>query len=169
VDRVGARPEILVRGIRNPWRFSFDRRTGDLWLGDVGQYEVEEINLLPNGHVGGANLGWNRLEGSRSVGGRPPGRHVPPVFEYAHRGGRCAVIGGYVYRGTEIPALDGIYLYGDLCDGRVRTLVRRPDGVAPGPNLGIRVDALASFGEDAAGELYILTLYRGVYRLEPET
>lgn len=167
LDRPGARPEIYARGLRNPWRFSFDRATGDLWLPDVGRYEVEEINFLPAGADAGANLGWDRMEGTRRVRGRPPRDHTPPVFEYAHRGSLCAVIGGYVYRGTRIPGLDGVYLYGDLCDGRVRTLTRQGDGVVPGPNLGVRVDALTSFGEDADGELYLLSLYRGIYRLEP--
>jgi len=167
-DRPGARPEIFARGLRNPWRFSFDRATGDLWLADVGRYEVEEINFLPAGTGAGTNLGWDRLEGTRRVRGRPPRDHTPPVFEYAHRGGRCAVIGGYVYRGTRIPGLDGVYLYGDLCDGRVRALTPRKGGVAPGPDLGLRVAALASFGEDAGGELYLLSLFRGVFRLEPK-
>lgn len=162
-----ARPEILARGLRNPWRFSFDRATGDLWVADVGQYEIEEINHIPAGTGEGANLGWNRMEGSRRVRGRPPKRHTFPVFEYAHRGGRCAVIGGYVYRGLRIPNLDGVYLYGDLCDGRLRTLTLQGGTAVAGPPLGLRVDALVSFGEDAEGELYLLSLYRGVFRLEP--
>jgi glucose/arabinose dehydrogenase len=167
LDRPGARPEIFARGLRNPWRFSFDRATGDLWLADVGRYEVEEINFLPAGTGAGANLGWDRMEGTRRVRGRRPRDHTPPVFEYAHRGGRCAVIGGYVYRGTRIPNLGGVYVYGDLCDGRVRTLTRKGRNIVPGPPLDVQVDALTSFGEDAEGELYLLSLYRGVYRLVP--
>lgn len=167
LDHPSARPEIFARGLRNPWRFSFDRLTGDLWLSDVGQYEVEEINFFTAGTGAGANLGWNRLEGSRRVRGRPPRGHTLPVFEYTHRGGRCAVIGGYVYRGTRIPGLDGAYLYGDLCDGRVRTLTQQSGDAVPGPRLGLRVNALASFGEDADGEIYLLSLHRGIYRLEP--
>jgi glucose/arabinose dehydrogenase len=167
LDRPRARPEIFARGLRNPWRFSFDRANGDLWLADVGRYEVEEINFLPARTGAGTNLGWDRMEGTRRVRGRPPRDHTPPVFEYAHRGGRCAVIGGYVYRGSAIPKLEGVYLFGDLCDGRVRTLRVRNGRVTRGPPLNVRVDALVSFGEDAAGEIYLLSLYRGIYRLEP--
>jgi hypothetical protein len=87
--------------------------------------------------------------------------------EYSHDGSRCAVIGGYVYRGVAIPDLEGLYVYGDLCDGRVRTLRVREGRVTRGPPLSVRVDALVSFGEDAAGEIYLLSLYRGIYRLEP--
>jgi glucose/arabinose dehydrogenase len=167
LDRPGARTEIFARGLRNPWRFSFDRATGDLWLADVGRYEVEEINFLPAGTGAGTNLGWDRMEGTRRIRDRPPRDHTPPVFEYAHRDGRCAVIGGYVYRGSAIPKLEGVYVFGDLCDGHVRTLRVRNGRVTRGPPLNVRVDALVSFGEDAAGEIYLLSLYRGIYRLEP--
>jgi glucose/arabinose dehydrogenase len=166
VNRPGARPEIFAYGLRNPWRFSFDRLTGDLWLADVGQFEVEEINFLPAGTGAGTNFGWNRLEGSRPVRGRPPKEHLLPVAEYRHTRNRCAVIGGYVYRGSRIPSLRGGYVYGDLCDGRVRVLVHRRGDVLRSRSLGVQVDALASFGQDANGELYVLTLYRGVYRLD---
>jgi glucose/arabinose dehydrogenase len=166
VGQRGARPEIYALGLRNPWRFSFDRLTGDLWLSDVGQYEVEEINHLPAGSAAGANFGWSRLEGSRVLRGRPPRGYWAPSIEYSHDGGRCAVIGGYVYRGVAIPELEGLYVYGDLCDGRVRTLRVRNGRVTRGPPLNVRVDALVSFGEDAGGELYLLSLYQGIFRLE---
>jgi Glucose / Sorbosone dehydrogenase len=167
VHRPCARPEIFAYGLRNPWRISFDRLTGDLWLADVGQYEVEEIDVLPVGTGAGANLGWNSLEGSSPGQGRPPRHHMLPVAEYPHTKDRCAVIGGYVYRGWQIPSLRGAYVYGDLCDGRVRMLLPGRKGALRSRALEVQLDALASFGQDAHGELYLLSLYRGVYRIEP--
>jgi glucose/arabinose dehydrogenase len=162
-DRAGDRPEIFALGLRNPWRFSFDRITGDLWIGDVGHYAVEEIDFLAAGQAAGANLGWNRLEGSRRFDGRPPPDHVLPVVEYGHADGRCAVIGGYVYRGTRIADLAGWYLFADLCDGRVRALQR--GGRVSEQVLDVQLDGLVSFAEDEEGEIYLLSLYRGIYRL----
>jgi glucose/sorbosone dehydrogenase len=120
VGRGGVRPEIWAYGLRNPWRFSFDLGTGDLWIGDVGQYILEEIDVIALRRSAGANFGWNRLEGRRRFSGGPPPRAVPPIHQYNHSNGRCAVVGGHVYRGTQLRDLQGAYLYGDVCEGRIR-------------------------------------------------
>jgi glucose/arabinose dehydrogenase len=167
VGRPGARPEVWDYGLRNPWRFSFDRATGDLWIADVGQNAWEEVNFEPAGR-GGRNYGWNLMEGSHPYrGGRPPPGAVPPLFDYPRTGGNCAVTGGFVYRGARIPALVGAYVYGDFCAGRLLA-VRQHDGrvVARG-DLGARVGQLSSFGEDAVGELYALSLDGPVWRIDP--
>ncbi len=161
----GARPEIWAYGLRNPWRFSFDAATGDLWIGDVGQNAWEEIDLEPAGSDGGSNFGWDRLEGTHPFeGGSAPGS-VPPVFEYANGAGSCAVTGGYVYRGALIPALAGAYVFADYCRGRLEALVPGNGRAMEVRALGPRVDALASFGEDARGELYVLSLAGTVSRI----
>jgi glucose/arabinose dehydrogenase len=165
VNRAGARPEIWAYGLRNPWRFSFDRATGDLWIGDVGQYIIEEIDVIGPRRSKGANFGWRRLEGSRPFSGSPPPNAVPPVHQYAHRNGRCAVIGGHVYRGTQIQGLQGAYVYGDVCDGRIRALARAPGKPVRHRDLGLQLPGLVSFGEDRAGELYALSLAGGIFRL----
>jgi glucose/arabinose dehydrogenase len=165
VGRAGARPEIWAFGLRNPWRFSFDRATNDLWIGDVGQYILEEIDVVALRRAAGANFGWNRLEGRRRFNGSPPPRAVPPIYQYNHTGGRCAVIGGYVYRGTQIRDLPGAYIYGDLCDGRIRALARAPGQALRHRDLGLHLPGLVSFAENQAGELYALSLAGGVYRL----
>ena len=164
----GALPEIWAYGLRNPWRFSFDRRTGDLWIGDVGQNSWEEIDLEPAGSGGGLNFGWNLFEGSRRFAGHGDRRTtVLPVHEYVHDGSVCSVTGGYVYRGEAIPSLSGAYVFGDFCAGELLAL-RLRDGRATEPVLlGPVVRDLASFGEDAKGELYVMSLSGGVYRLMP--
>jgi glucose/arabinose dehydrogenase len=167
VDRPDARPEIFAYGLRNPWRFSFDRLTGDLWIGDVGQYHVEEIDYLREGRGAGANFGWNRMEGTRLLQGKEPEGAIPPVAEYLHDDGRCAVIGGFVYRGTAIDGLQGAYVYGDFCDGTVRALVIRQGVVVQDRSLGAHLYGMASFGEGADGEIYVLSVFRGVFRLAP--
>jgi glucose/arabinose dehydrogenase len=167
------RTEIWLYGVRNPWRFSFDRATGDLWIGDVGQNEIEEIDVLPataGGPAGkGANLGWNLVEGSRDFAGSPPPDHVPPVFEYDHGDGNCSVTGGFVYRGTAIPELTGAYLFGDYCVSEIRGLRVAAPGDLDERGFGIGVEAgtLVSFGEDAAGELYVLSAAGGIDRIVP--
>jgi glucose/arabinose dehydrogenase len=167
VDRDGARPEIWDYGLRNPWRFSFDPATGDLWIGDVGQNAWEEINHEPAGS-GGRNYGWNRREGRHAFnGGERPDGAVDPVIEYGREGGACTVIGGYVYRGQRIRGLRGAYLYGDYCAGWVRA-ARVPGGrVAEQRDLGLDVPGLSSFGVDQSGELYALSLGGEVYRIAP--
>jgi glucose/arabinose dehydrogenase len=168
----GGAPEVWTFGLRNPWRFSFDRATGDLWIGDVGQNSIEEIDYLPADDgldAGrGVNLGWGAMEGTSVFQGEEPDDHVPPVHEYGRENGDCSVTGGYVYRGTEIPGLAGSYLYGDYCIGELRRLQVGDDGVVDQSlGLGIGRNSLVSFGEDLSGELYVLSASDGkVYRLE---
>ena len=164
VDRDNARPEIWAYGLRNPWRYSFDRATGDLWIGDVGQDAWEEVDRLPAGDGAGANLGWNVLEGSHPYAGDALPGAVLPVYEYAHADGGCVVTGGYVYRGTAIEDLIGSYVFADFCLGELLAL---PAGATRPVDLGAHVSDVSSFGEDDDGELYVLSLSDGVFRLEP--
>jgi glucose/arabinose dehydrogenase len=167
VGRRGARPEIWALGLRNPWRYAFDRDTGDLWIGDVGQDTVEEVDRQPAGSKEGLNYGWNRLEGTHPYEGSPPRRAVSPVYEYPHEGGVCAVTGGYVYRGQAIPALVGAYLFADTCAGWIRAF-RLVDGKAGDvADLGLSAGSPVSFGEGPNGELYVLSLGGPVYRIAP--
>ena len=166
----GGAPEVWAYGARNPWRFSFDRLTGDLWIADVGQNHIEEIHVLPaaGGWWPGANLGWPLFEGNeRFSGGDTPADLVFPVYTYRHDEG-CSVTGGYVYRGSAIAALAGTYVFGDYCTGDVWGLVRSPDGAAERIDLDVSVprSTLVSFGEDADGELYVLSAAGAVLRLE---
>jgi glucose/arabinose dehydrogenase len=164
----GGRPEIYHWGLRNPWRFSFDRVRGDLWIGDVGQNAVEEIDFRRAGTGGGANFGWNAFEGTRRFGGRPRGPTVPPVAQYGHALG-CSVIGGFVYRGSRVRSLRGRYVFADYCSGRFWTLRAgpRPGGMREiTSRLSVRLSSVTSFGEGAAGELYV-TAGSAVYRLDP--
>jgi glucose/arabinose dehydrogenase len=159
------RDEIWVYGLRNPWRFSFDRKNGALWIADVGQNEFEEIDRLPAGQAAGANLGWNVFEGDvRFRDGTAPGA-VAPVATLSHDDGNCSVIGGHVYRGRAIPALRGWYLYTDFCEGTLRALRIRASGRVRHEDLGVHLDDVSSFGEDADGELYLLSQSEGVFRL----
>ena len=167
-DKKGTRPEIYLSGMRNPWRFSFDRRTDDLWIGDVGQYILEEIDFLPKARPAGGNLGWNRLEGTLEFQGSPPPDAISPLHVYNHNDGRCVVVGGYTYRGRLIEGLHGAYLYGDFCDGRIRALVQKKGRVLyEREDLGLQVDGLIAFGEDSEGELYAVSLSKGVFRIAP--
>lgn len=169
----GAAPEVWAYGARNPWRFSFDRLTGDLWIADVGQNRIEEIHVLPaaDGWSPGANLGWPLFEGNeRFSGGETPPDLVFPVYTYTHDDG-CSVTGGYVYRGSAIAALKGTYVFGDYCTGDLWGLVRGADGTAERIDLGVSVpsNTLVSFGEDADGELYALSAAGTVFRLQQTT
>jgi len=166
-DRSGARPEIWAYGLRNPWRFTFDRETGAMWIGDVGQDAVEEIDAVEASAGGGQNYGWNRLEGTRQYSGTAPARAVAPVHEYSHDGGNCSVTGGYVYRGTKMPGLRGSYVFADYCNGRLRALVRTgASGPLRSVALGPAIENVLSFGEDASGEVYVLSVSSGLSRLE---
>jgi hypothetical protein len=170
----GGSPEIWVYGVRNPWRFTFDRDTGDLWIGDVGQESIEEITYLPadgDEPAGrGANLGWAEMEGSAVFGDAEPDGHVPPVHEYASNDGNCSVTGGYVYRGEAIEGLDGAYHYGDFCAGELLSLRVDDEGALVDQRsleVSLGSNTLSSFGEDLDGELYVLSLGEGkVYKLE---
>jgi glucose/arabinose dehydrogenase len=166
VARQGARGEIWAYGMRNPWRFSFDRDTGDLWIADVGQNAQEEIDFAAAGGGAGANYGWNRLEGTAPFEGTAPPDAVAPLFSYPTSQG-CAITGGYVYRGQAMPALRGAYLFGDYCNGLVRALVQQGGAVVAERTFDLEISQLVSFGQDAAGELYALSLEGGVYRLQP--
>jgi putative cell wall-binding protein/glucose/arabinose dehydrogenase len=168
VGHAGARAEIWTWGLRNPWRFSFDRASGDLWIGDVGQSGVEEVDYRAAGTAAGANFGWARLEGTRPVRGTPPPGAVPPLLEYeTGPGGTCAVTGGYVYRGARIPRLRGAYVYADFCVGDVKAVVQSGGAVVASRDLAVSAANLSSFGEDQAGELYAFSLDGDVFRLDP--
>ncbi|MDH4145295.1 MAG: PQQ-dependent sugar dehydrogenase [Acidimicrobiia bacterium] len=167
----GAAPEIWLLGVRNPWRFSFDRDTGDLWIGDVGQNEREEIDLLPriSGWGRGANLGWAAFEGTERFDRDTPepAEHTPPVHEYLHPDG-CSITGGFVYRGTALPALHGWYVYADYCQPELLGFGLGGDGSRRSEALGVEVPngRIASFAEDLDGELFVLTIDQGrIYRL----
>ena len=168
-----ARGEIWAYGLRNPWRFSFDRETGDLYIADVGQSAREEIDVEQSGDAGGGNYGWNRMEGASCFdsSGCSTNGLILPVVEYDHNDG-CSITGGYVYRGSAIPELAGHYFYGDFCGGWVRSF-RFVGGQATTPTdwerqLGIG-SGLSSFGEDARGELYLVDLGGSVYRITSTT
>ena len=155
----GAREEIWAYGLRNPWRFSFDRETGDLWLGDVGQRLWEEIDLIEKG----GNYGWNVMEGAhcfRPRTGCNAAGLEPPVLEYGSDEG-CSVIGGYVYRGNRLPSLWGAYVYADYCSGSVWALRYKDGSVAEQRRIARFDGNITSFGEDNEGNLYILTQSSG--------
>ena len=174
VGQAGLSGEIWSFGLRNPWRYSFDRQSGDLYIADVGQSAREEVNVstLAGGAGRGINYGWNVMEGSLCF---PSGAACSsaglalPAIEYGHTGGACSITGGYVYRGAAVPALQGTYFYSDFCTGFVRSF-RMAGGMvtehaqwpalAPGGNV-------TSFGEDAAGELYVITSGGGLFRIVP--
>jgi glucose/arabinose dehydrogenase len=168
VDDPGSDWRIEGYGLRNPWRFSFDRETGDLWIGDVGQGEWEEIDHTPRESPGLENYGWDAFEGRHRFEDKEPnprGRLVMPVAEYSHDHG-CSVTGGFVYRGQRIPAAVGRYFYGDFCSGNVWSLSFAPGDASDLTRHRLHVDALSSFGEDASGELYLLSLQGTLYRLD---
>lgn len=164
----GGAPEVWAKGLRNPWRFSFD---GELiYIGDVGQSSWEEINIA---HIDsrGLNFGWSITEGNHCyrAEGCDPGSFQLPDLEYGHTAGNCSVTGGYVYRGEAIPELDGSYFYGDYCSGMIASFRRDPEGIYEmrdwSDSLG-RAPGLTSFGLDGAGELYVTTAGGSVYRLD---
>jgi glucose/arabinose dehydrogenase len=163
VGTTGAREEIWAFGLRNPWRFSFDAETGLLWAGDVGQSSWEEIDIIAKG----ANYGWNIMEGSHCYSpatGCDQSGLTLPIVEYDHSQG-CSVTGGYVYRGDQTPSLQGYYIYGDYCSGNIWALAY--DGNVVTDNI-LLVDSglsITSFGEDLAGNLYILDRQGGIYTL----
>lgn len=174
----GVPDEIWARGLRNPWRFSFDRQTGDLWIADVGQNEREEVNFQPAGTGAGANYGWKVMEGSLCFGSDACPASTPPcnsaaltlpVLEYDHGTG-CSITGGYVYRGAHLPALRGTYFFGDFCTGRVWGARRQGSGFevreVSRPS-SASFDGLVTFGEDRNGELYLASGDR-LYRLTGE-
>jgi len=164
---VGIRPEIWASGLRNPWRFSFDRRNGAMAIGDVGVNSYEEVDFLPAGASGGSNFGFPRYEGRHQMEpGPPPVNYVPPVIEHSHKAGFCAVMGGYVVRDRSLRGLYGRYLYGDNCRGTLHSAILRRDGSRK-RRLVQRFGGLVSFGEDNRGHIYLTTNYGRVYRMLP--
>ncbi len=149
--------EIWAYGLRNPWRFSFDKRNGDLYIGDVGQDSWEELDYLPAGSPGGENFGWNYFEGTHPYRGSPPAgiKFVVPVAEYSHDLGN-AIIGGYVYRGANLPAWQGVYLYADYGSGRVWGLLHLADGSWQNAEMFKTGRQISSFGVDEIGEIYLV-------------
>jgi glucose/arabinose dehydrogenase len=167
----GGSPEVWAYGLRNPWRLSFDRSTGDLFIADVGQNLWEEVDFLPAGSSPGTNLGWNYREGKHSYSGAPPPslQLTDPVAEYSHGEGGCAVTGGHVYRGA-MREWQGIYLYGDYCSGEIWGLMHQA-GAAPDAGWQSRLlfetgANITTFGEDPNGEVYFASRGGSIYRLE---
>jgi glucose/arabinose dehydrogenase len=176
----GVKPEIVASGLRNPWRCSFDGKTGDLWIGDVGQNAWEEINFVKKGDLMGKNFGWRLREGdiktpSKGVGGDKPKNHVEPVYVYKHGGGRkegVSVTGGYVYRGGKIGGFEGRYVFADYQNPRIWSFELRgrkasgfkdhTDEMQPE---GGKIKVISAFGEDAEGELYLVDHTGPIYRI----
>jgi glucose/arabinose dehydrogenase len=163
--RSGRRAEIWAYGLRNPWRFSFDRLTGDLAIADVGQDEEEEIDFARRGRGAGANYGWSVFEGDhRYKPGSAPGSIAPELVAH-HSAGYCAIVGGYVVRDRSLPGLYGRYLYGDNCKPQISSVKLNPGHAVGNRATGLSVSALSSFGQDTAGHIYAVSLSGPVYRL----
>lgn len=162
------RPEVWAMGLRNPWRFSFDRATNDLYIADVGQNAWEEVNFQPAG-TSGLNYGWRQFEGNNCYQDNCVlQNHTPPIFEYNHSGGHCSVTGGYVYRGQASPVLTGNYFVADYCSGIMWRLFRNADGTWNNDQIGQTGFLVSSFGEDVNGEIYVVSQSEGaVYLLVP--
>jgi glucose/arabinose dehydrogenase len=163
----GGLPEIWAYGLRNPWRFSWDLETNDLWIADVGQNQWEEIDFVAGGRAAGVNFGWNRLEGTHQFSGEVPPNAVAPIYEYSHDGGGCSVTGGYVYRGTKIPDLRGAYVFTDYCAGTLRAISQRGGKLIDRRDLGAKGNQVAAFGQSQDGELYVLSQGDGLQRIDP--
>ena len=164
--RSGARPEIYAYGLRNPWRYSFDRRTGDLAIGDVGQDAIEEVDFARQGRARGVNYGWRPWEGRRRNFDEPAPGAVFPVLTKRHSDGWCSITGGYVVRDPALPALAGRYVYSDFCRGQIRAARLRSGHATGDRGIGLpRMPNISSFGEDARGRVYVVTLDGPVYRL----
>jgi glucose/arabinose dehydrogenase len=166
VDRQGARPEVCNYGLRNPWRFSFDRDTGSLLIGDVGQNTQEEVDYVPADRVCGNNFGWSAFEGTNRLNqDQTAPNEVPPILTYEHSDGGCSVTGGYVVRDRSLPALFGRYVYGDFCIGDLRSFKPATPQARDDRSLGLNVPSLSSFGQDNEGHIYAVSLEGPVYRL----
>ncbi|MGZ3441063.1 MAG: PQQ-dependent sugar dehydrogenase [Polyangia bacterium] len=175
VDTPG-RPKVAIvaRGLRNPWRYAFDRKTGDLYIADVGQDRFEEVDVVPAGTLDGRNFGWKIMEGLHCRSGRSCDRSglTLPVIEYNHKAG-CSITGGFVYRGKRLPALDGAYFYADYCTALVRSFRWRDGRVVDAWDWRATLDpemklaSLSTFGEDADGELYLVSLDGVIWALVP--
>ena len=165
------RDEIYALGLRNPWRFSFDRASGALVIADVGQSTLEEVDYARSDAARGANFGWDAFEGSgrfRSPSaGPPPGRQVEPIYEYRHDDDNCAIIGGYVSRDPRIESLYGRYLYADFCKGDVRSLIPRVGGAEDDRSTGLSGSGINTFGEGADGRIYFASIGGEVFAINP--
>jgi glucose/arabinose dehydrogenase len=164
--RRGATPAVYSYGLRNPWRLSFDRKTGDLVIADVGQNAWEEVDFVRRGRGSGANFGWNAFEGNHVYddGTRAPNT-IRPVIEHSHDSGFCSITGGYVLRHRSYRDLRGTYVYGDLCEGIVRGARLGPGSAKDRRSFGVSVPNISSFGEDSRGRVYAASLNGPVYRL----
>jgi glucose/arabinose dehydrogenase len=159
-------PEVWAMGLRNPWRFSFDRTTGDLYIADVGEWLWEEINFQSAESLGGENYGWSLFESRLArTENADAANYAQPIAEYSHMEG-CSVSGGYVYRGAALPELNGVYFFGDYCSGRIWTTYRDADGAWQTNLFMETARQITSFGEDEAGELYLVDYKGEILRLE---
>jgi glucose/arabinose dehydrogenase len=166
VNRAGVKPEIWMSGLRNPWRFSFDRTTRDVWIGDVGQDLYEEVDYATAG-TSGINWGWSKREGLHPYnGGAQPVGARNPILERPHTAGDCAVTGGYVYRATLVPGLTGGYVFGDFCTGELRAVAQANGKVTQSQDLGVNVAQLTSFGEGPLGTIYMISRSGTIYTLQ---
>ena len=175
VGVAGVRPEVWAYGLRNPWRFSFDRQTGDLWIADVGQNAFEEVNVQPAGSNGGEDYGWNIMEADSCYNDAAPTSPlkacdeqglVKPVLEYSHDVGQ-SITGGYVYRGASVSVLGGRYIYGDFVSGTIWSAAPQGDGAYESSTLLDSGFNVVAFGEDEAGELYVADYSGTLYRFAP--
>ena len=169
IGTAAARDEIWAYGLRNPWRFAFDRVAGTLYVADVGQNAIEEINVVPVTQSK-VNYGWKIMEGSRCYGAATcnQAQLTLPVVEYDHSGADCSVTGGFVYRGKAIPGLAGHYFYSDYCGGWLKSFKYAGGTVTERKDWGLgRIGSVLSFGEDSNGELYILLSDGRVLRIDP--
>ena len=164
-DAARKTPEVFAIGLRNPWRFSFDRANGDVVIADVGQNLYEEVDFVKAGQLRGKNFGWSNYEGFHPYYGGP--RHTKPVIETAHSQGNCSITGGYIVRDRSLGSLYGRYVYGDYCEPQLRWAKLAAGRATARGTLGLNVPALSSFGQDARGRVYAVSQNGPVYRLAP--
>lgn len=159
-------PEIWMSGLRNPWRYSFDRANGEIWIGDVGQNAYEEINWA-RGDEGGINWGWPAREGQHQYSDRSADNARDPIIEVSHDEGYCAIVGGYVYRGTKIDGWNGVYVYGDNCNRAITGVIAENGEIQNAIDLDVSVEQLTSFAEDPDGEVYAISRRGTIFRFDP--
>lgn len=166
IDPSSGRAEIWMTGLRNPWRYSFDRDNGDIWIGDVGQNAYEEINWA-RGDERGINWGWSAREGRHDYSDRSADNPRDPIVETSHDDGNCAIVGGYVYRGTQIKGWNGVYVFSDNCNGTITGVIADDGNVRDQRNLDLNVDGLTSFAEGPEGEIYTISRGGTISRFVP--
>jgi glucose/arabinose dehydrogenase len=163
----GGDPEIWMSGLRNPWRYSFDRENGDIWIGDVGQNAYEEIDWA-RGDEAGINWGWAAREAKHQYSDRSADNARDPIIEVSHDDGYCAIVGGYVYRGEKIDGWNGVYLYGDNCSSAITGVIAENGEIQNATDLeGVSVEQLTSFAEDPDGEVYAISRTGTIFRFDP--